>query len=418
MTGYGCYSGQFEKGVLPGDSKLGPSQYLAFGACVSHVRYDALLAEATVLRAEIVTDQGYSLNPSIDAGQAHSGGTQTALQPMLQTRNCISPPPLSRPFRGLPFPYLAMLHAAESNAPLSQSQSPSPHRNLSPAIGSYISHRTSLPSFVRRRWILHPPSTRHLPPTAFAAACSAEANQVASGIHASCWDACTGPRTSRPESRRKGRQLALADGCSYHLVSLFRLSKHVCLPKAFIQLAPASKVQLPSLHIGRTSLQVQGAFTMGLGYVLTEEFLFSEKGANASNGTWEYKPPSSQDIPVVFNISFLKARATMRARVKCTAACLDSWLRACSLRSGDPRAVSVQTELRDVPNAAGIYSSKAVGEPAMLASASILAALRHAVGALRKDGNVQGAFDLSVPATPEAICVAAAVNPATFSFAE
>ena len=61
--GYGRYASEREvsKGgqvVLPGKSGYGHSQYTAFGAALTHVRYDALSAELTVLRAEIVTDQG------------------------------------------------------------------------------------------------------------------------------------------------------------------------------------------------------------------------------------------------------------------------------------------------------------------------------------------------------------------------
>lgn len=182
--GHGCYSKkdrETTKGgqvVLPGDSGYGGDEYCAFGACLTHLRYDALNAELTVLRAEIVTDQGYSLNPLIDAGQ------------------------------------------------------------------------------------------------------------------------------------------------------------------------------------------VQGAYVMGLGYVLTEQFGWAGgSGTNTTNGTWEYKPPSSLDIPIVFDVSFLA----------------------------------------DSPNSAGIFSSKAVGEPALLASASVLCALRHAITEVRAEMGVTAPFDLSAPATPDEV---------------
>jgi xanthine dehydrogenase molybdopterin-binding subunit B len=62
-TGYGCYSGAHREViggqvVLPGPSGYGHEQYCAFGAALTHLRYNALTAELTVLRAEIVTDQG------------------------------------------------------------------------------------------------------------------------------------------------------------------------------------------------------------------------------------------------------------------------------------------------------------------------------------------------------------------------
>lgn len=109
--------------------------------------------------------------------------------------------------------------------------------------------------------------------------------------------------------------------------------------------------------------QVQGAYAMGLGYVLTEQYGWAADGVNTTNGTWEYKPPSSLDIPVKFDISFLP----------------------------------------DSPNAAGIYSSKAVGEPAVLASASVLAALRHAIREVRKEMGVTDHFELSAPAVPDEV---------------
>jgi xanthine dehydrogenase molybdopterin-binding subunit B len=59
--------------------------------------------------------------------------------------------------------------------------------------------------------------------------------------------------------------------------------------------------------------------------------------------------------------------------------------------------------LPDTPNAAGIYSSKAVGEPAILASASVLSALRHAVREVRREMGVTAHFDLSAPATPDEV---------------
>ena len=110
--------------------------------------------------------------------------------------------------------------------------------------------------------------------------------------------------------------------------------------------------------------QVQGAFTMGLGYVLSEQMQWAPgTGLNLSNGTWEYKPPSSLDIPVTFNVAFLPGS----------------------------------------PNAAGIFSSKAVGEPAILAAASVLSALSHAIREIRKDEGIKGHFDLSAPAVPEEV---------------
>jgi len=47
----------------------------------------------------------------------------------------------------------------------------------------------------------------------------------------------------------------------------------------------------PSIDIG----QVEGAFVMGLGFWLTEKMVIdSETGRMLTDGTWEYKPPTSK----------------------------------------------------------------------------------------------------------------------------
>lgn len=59
----------------------------------------------------------------------------------------------------------------------------------------------------------------------------------------------------------------------------------------------------PELDVG----QVEGAFMMGLGMWLTEKLIHDpQTGRNLTNGTWEYKPPCSKDIPVDFRVSLLK----------------------------------------------------------------------------------------------------------------
>ncbi|KAL3918763.1 MAG: hypothetical protein SGPRY_005889 [Prymnesium sp.] len=122
--------------------------------------------------------------------------------------------------------------------------------------------------------------------------------------------------------------------------------------------------------------QVQGAYTMGLGYVLTEAFEWGEDGSNLTNGTWEYKPPSSQDIPIVFNVSFIK----------------------------------------NATNKFGVFGSKAVGEPAVLASTSIVSAVRHALSAVRADEGILEQAMISPPLTPDVIAAAAALDHNKFGF--
>jgi xanthine dehydrogenase molybdopterin-binding subunit B/xanthine dehydrogenase iron-sulfur cluster and FAD-binding subunit A len=118
----------------------------------------------------------------------------------------------------------------------------------------------------------------------------------------------------------------------------------------------------PAIDIG----QVEGGFVMGLGYYLREDHVVDEDtGRMRSDGTWEYKPPCSQDIPVEFNVSFLK----------------------------------------DSPYPKGVLSSKASGEPPLVLSTSVLVALKHAVAAARADVPTlaAGHFQLNAPATVEVI---------------
>jgi xanthine dehydrogenase/oxidase len=99
---------------------------------------------------------------------------------------------------------------------------------------------------------------------------------------------------------------------------------------------------------------------MGLGYFLTEEVVMSQDtGELVSTGTWEYKPPSSQDIPVSFTVNLLKG----------------------------------------APNPLGILRSKAVGEPPYALANSAYFATKAAVAAARAEVGLMGYFEMAAPAT-------------------
>ncbi|KAI8484808.1 hypothetical protein Bbelb_374050 [Branchiostoma belcheri] len=58
----------------------------------------------------------------------------------------------------------------------------------------------------------------------------------------------------------------------------------------------------PALDIG----QVEGAFVLGLGYWLTEKCVYDkDTGRLLTNGTWEYKPPTTKDIPADLRVTLL-----------------------------------------------------------------------------------------------------------------
>jgi hypothetical protein len=93
-------------------------------------------------------------------------------------------------------------------------------------------------------------------------------------------------------------------------------------------------------------VQVEGAFVMGLGVMLCEDVeVQPETGKLLSATTWKYKIPHYDLIPQNFSVNFLS----------------------------------------DAPNPRGILSSKASGEPALMASTSALMALQAAAGAAAKE---------------------------------
>jgi len=107
-----------------------------------------------------------------------------------------------------------------------------------------------------------------------------------------------------------------------------------------------------------------------MGLYLTERLMYDSNGKITTNGTWEYKPPSTKDIPIVFNVSLLA----------------------------------------NSPNANGVLSSKASGEPPMTLSASVYFAIKQAVFNARKDAGLEEVTYMPAPATPDNIGVATGVT--------
>eukprot|EP00878_Enallax_costatus_P017692 GHUV01018588.1.p1 GENE.GHUV01018588.1~~GHUV01018588.1.p1 ORF type:complete len:473 (+),score=159.98 GHUV01018588.1:103-1521(+) len=129
----------------------------------------------------------------------------------------------------------------------------------------------------------------------------------------------------------------------------------------------------PAIDLG----QIEGGFVMGLGAMLSEEVTTHEEtGDTLSASTWKYKIPTMDLIPQQFTVEF-----------------------------------------GDWPNPRGIMSSKASGEPAVMASTSALMALQQAVTAAVQElqglqpgakcaegsqvvGDTSGFSVLTAPATP------------------
>jgi xanthine dehydrogenase/oxidase len=128
----------------------------------------------------------------------------------------------------------------------------------------------------------------------------------------------------------------------------------------------------PEIDVG----QIEGAFVMGLGYWLSEHFVrFPKTGQLLTRNTWEYKPPSSYDIPIDFRISLLK----------------------------------------NAPNPLGILRSKAVGEPPICMSCSALFAIKHAIENALSEISKDTFFPLDGPATVDRVQIHCQVNTDQFT---
>lgn len=133
----------------------------------------------------------------------------------------------------------------------------------------------------------------------------------------------------------------------------------------------------PAIDIG----QIEGAFVMGIGNVLSEELVFQpegeQRGALNTTNTWQYKPPASTSIPLDLRVEIFPRQAA--------------------------------SEVREDPNL--LLSSKGVGEPPCVLAASVHSAVKQAVLAARKDRGHQDWFQLRSPATVERVREACAVEP-------
>lgn len=132
----------------------------------------------------------------------------------------------------------------------------------------------------------------------------------------------------------------------------------------------------PAIDIG----QIEGAFVMGIGNVLSEELVFQpdgeQRGALNTTNTWQYKPPASTSIPIDLRVEIFPRNAA--------------------------------SEVREDPNL--LLSSKGVGEPPLVLAASVHSAVKQAVLDARKDRGHTDWFDLRSPATVERVREACAVE--------
>jgi xanthine dehydrogenase/oxidase len=133
----------------------------------------------------------------------------------------------------------------------------------------------------------------------------------------------------------------------------------------------------PAIDIG----QIEGAFVMGIGNVLSEELVYEphgeQRGALNTTNTWQYKPPASTTIPLDLRVEIF------------------------------PRDAA--SEVREDPNL--LLSSKGVGEPPCVLAACVHSAIKQAVLESRKDRGHTDWFELRSPATVERVREACLVEP-------
>ena len=116
---------------------------------------------------------------------------------------------------------------------------------------------------------------------------------------------------------------------------------------------------------------------MGLGYMLLERTVYDpETGKCLSNGTWEYKIPTTKDIPMDLRVKFVENK----------------------------------------PNPHGVMGSKATAEPPLGLANSILNALRHAIASARKEQGENSYFRLDIPASVDSVQQACLINSKEFKF--
>jgi xanthine dehydrogenase large subunit len=112
----------------------------------------------------------------------------------------------------------------------------------------------------------------------------------------------------------------------------------------------------PAIDIG----QIEGAYVQGMGWLTTEELVFSKSGELLTHAPSTYKIPCASDVPADFRVDLFKTKGNREDT---------------------------------------IYRSKAVGEPPLMLAIASWSAIFNAVSSI-KSGKIP---KLNAPATPEAI---------------
>lgn len=119
--------------------------------------------------------------------------------------------------------------------------------------------------------------------------------------------------------------------------------------------------------------QIEGSYVQGLGMMTSEQLMYEPDGRLYSNGTWEYKPPTTKSIPIDFRVTIS--------------------------RGGHP-----------TKSDSAVAGSRALGEPPFVLSTSAFFAIKHAILAARSDQGDDSWFEMSTPATVGRIQNACRIN--------
>ena len=123
--------------------------------------------------------------------------------------------------------------------------------------------------------------------------------------------------------------------------------------------------------------QAEGGFVMALGFFLTEQVTFTDRGEQCTLGSWEYKVPGAHDLPLEMNFKFEA----------------------------------------HVPNPApiAVLGTKASGEPPMALGAAVALAVRDAIKAVRAEhGGATSKSHLVLPLTVERVAGSCGVSADAF----
>ncbi len=120
----------------------------------------------------------------------------------------------------------------------------------------------------------------------------------------------------------------------------------------------------PEIDIG----QIEGGFVQGMGWLTTEELIYSDEGRLLTNGPATYKIPAVSDCPPDLRVNLLDQSPNREATV---------------------------------------FHSKAVGEPPLMLGIAVWSALRDAVASIT---DYRFSAPLDTPATPERVLAAVTVS--------